>query len=114
MYMNEKDLQKLKEKLEKEAGEIEVELSSLKKHTDFGHSVDMEEETDDTEEFTNNLERTDVFKNRLADIELALDKINKGAYGTCENCKKEIILKLLEINPESRLCKECKLKTVKK
>lgn len=111
--INEKDLQLLKEKLEKEAGELDVEVSRHSKAPDFGDDVegeDMSEEADEAEETGNDLGITTSLKSRLADIELALDKINRNEYGKCENCGKDIPLELLKVDPESRLCKDCKLK----
>ena len=49
-----------------------------------------------------------TLRGHLADIDLALRKIQEGGYGVCEKCKKEIPLEILEVDPESRLCKECK------
>jgi len=77
---------------------------------DFGTEIDPDIETDESEEFSNQLAQAQVLKGRLADIELALSKIQKGTYGICENCKKEISSELLKIVPESQLCKECKQK----
>lgn len=111
--IKEKDLQSLKEQLEKEAGELDVEVSRHSKAPDFGDDVegeDMAEEADEAEETGNDLGITTSLKGRLADIELALDKMNRNEYGKCESCGEEISLDLLKVNPESRMCKECKLK----
>lgn len=110
--IKEKDLQSLKEQLEKEAGELDVEVSRHSKAPDFGDDVegeDMAEEADEAEETGNDLGITTSLKSRIADIELALDKMNRNEYGKCENCGEEISLDLLKVNPESRLCKNCKL-----
>lgn len=107
--MKPEDLQLLKEQLEKEAGELEPELSTAKKNAEFGSDNDhFDEEADEAEEFANNLGLQETLKERMADIELALEKMEKGAYGKCENCKKDISLEVLKIDPESRLCKDCK------
>ena len=44
----------------------------------------------------------------LAKIEEALQKIEQGVYGECENCGEEIGLKRLEARPVAELCIECK------
>ncbi len=110
--LTEKQLQELKEQLEKEAGELEAQLSSVSKNADFGSDseTDFSEEADEAEEFSNNLGMQDALKSRMQDIEAALDKINAGTYGKCENCGKDISLDVLKAVPESRLCKDCKLK----
>jgi DnaK suppressor protein len=44
----------------------------------------------------------------LAKIEEALQKIEQGIYGECENCGEEIGLKRLEARPVAELCIDCK------
>ena len=111
-HLSEKELQSLKEQLEKEAGELEAQLGSVSKDKDFGSDVesDFSEEADEAEEFSNDLGTKDVLKERLKDIETALDKMTRGEYGHCENCKKGISLEVLKADPESKFCKECKVK----
>ena len=109
--LTEKDLQLLKEQLEKEAGELEPQLSTAKKPVEFGSDNDhFDEEADEAEEFANNLGLQEALKERMADVELALEKMEKNAYGKCENCTEDISLEVLKVNPESRLCKDCKQK----
>jgi RNA polymerase-binding transcription factor DksA len=112
-YLTEKDLQELKERLEKEAGELEVQISAAKKMPEFGSDVESDfsgEEADEAEEYAKNLGLQDALKERLQDIESALEKMNKGEYGRCEKCGRDIPLEVLKISPESRFCKECKVK----
>ena len=111
MALDPKTLQQLKEQLEKEAGEIEAQLKEGKKTTNFGDDVesDFSEEADEAEELAQKTGVQEAFKDRLDDIERALDKMTKGQYGICEKCKMEIELKVLKVNPESRWCQACKL-----
>jgi DnaK suppressor protein len=44
----------------------------------------------------------------LKDIDNSLDKLNKGTYGTCEECEEKISEKRLEANPVARYCITCK------
>jgi DnaK suppressor protein len=44
----------------------------------------------------------------LAKIEEALQKIEQGVYGECENCGEEIGIKRLEARPVAELCIDCK------
>lgn len=41
-------------------------------------------------------------------IEDALARIEKGTYGICDTCGKEISIERLEVMPETTMCKECK------
>jgi RNA polymerase-binding transcription factor len=43
----------------------------------------------------------------LADIDAALQRIEHGGYGTCQQCDTAIPLERLEILPMSRLCMRC-------
>ncbi|MGI6778050.1 MAG: TraR/DksA C4-type zinc finger protein [Acetivibrionales bacterium] len=43
----------------------------------------------------------------LWEINHALEKIDKGTYGKCELCGKQIIKERLEAIPYARVCKEC-------
>ncbi|MBI2035345.1 MAG: hypothetical protein HYT12_01535 [Candidatus Liptonbacteria bacterium] len=107
-------LNQLKQKLEGEKETIEQEIKELEKAPDFGDSAaDPEaEEVDEAEEWSTNNALSQNLKVRLLEINSALSKIiNGGEYGICEKCGKEMEIGLLEIDPESRLCKECKLNT---
>ncbi|MDD5702788.1 MAG: TraR/DksA C4-type zinc finger protein [Dehalococcoidales bacterium] len=47
-------------------------------------------------------------KQQLADIEHALEKIDKGTYSLCDNCGKPIAEARLKAIPQASLCLECK------
>jgi DnaK suppressor protein len=90
---------------------IESKIKKLYKVPEFGSDVDSgEEESDESEEFGNQLSVAQEYKERLANIDTALKKIERKKYGVCERCGKKISLDVLKIAPESRLCKECKKK----
>lgn len=40
----------------------------------------------------------------LAEIDNALQRIEEGTYGLCEDCEEPIAVKRLELNPTARLC----------
>ena len=101
----------LEQKLTASEKELTPQVEKLGEVPDFGSDVDQDQETDESEAFGNQLSIYQTFKSWLADIESALRKIGKGKYGVCEKCGKEISADILKINPESRLCKECKKKT---
>ena len=110
--MLKKDLQQFKNQLDKEKQDIESELKKHKEMQRFGgtDTLDMDQETDESEAYLNQLSVMQTYKNRLGDINSALKKVKNGKYGVCEKCKKEISMKLLKIDPESRLCQDCKKK----
>jgi len=47
-------------------------------------------------------------RQRIHDIDVALDQIEKGAYGICMSCGEEIPPRRMEVRPFSRYCIECK------
>lgn len=109
--MNFEFLTYFKNQLIRLKGGIESRIKKLYKVPEFGSDVDSgEEESNESEEFGNQLSVAQTYKERLADIDTALGKIEKKKYGICEKCGKKISLDVLKVAPESRLCKECKKK----
>jgi DnaK suppressor protein len=108
--MAQEKLTSYKTQLEKERRLILEEIKKNEKPTDFGDDVDHgEEESDEAEELGNQLAVAQGLKARLDDIEVALEKIREGKYGICEKCGEKIEDEILDIDPESRLCKRDKL-----
>lgn len=99
-----------KKGLERERVLLIVEIGRNEKPVDFGSGMDhFDEEADETEEIGNQQAVAQDLKNRLDAIDIALEKIRAGSYGLCEQCKKDIEPVILDIDPESRFCKHCKL-----
>ncbi|MDP1688698.1 MAG: TraR/DksA C4-type zinc finger protein [bacterium] len=98
--------------LEDEKTILEQEIKDLEIAPDFGgNSTDIDtEESDESEAMGTNIALMQPLKVRLQEVNDALSKIVNGGYGVCEACKKEIDAELLGVNPESRLCRECKLR----
>lgn len=46
-------------------------------------------------------------QNILADVVNALERVEQGTYGTCEECHKAISPKRLEVVPYARFCVTC-------
>lgn len=119
--MNKKDLEYFKklllqkrEELLKELGYLkDASLSSTPKEASGEHSAyayhlaDLATDTDERE-------KAFLFSHRegryLYHLEQALERIEKGIYGICQECKKPISRERLEAVPHARLCIECKLK----
>jgi RNA polymerase-binding transcription factor DksA len=104
-------IEEYKKRLEKERTLLLAEIKQNERPTDFGSDTENpDEETDESEEFGNQLAIAQDLKNRLDEIDAALGKIYAGNYGICEKCGKPIGREVLDVIPESRLCKNCKLK----
>lgn len=118
--MDKKTIEELKQSLEQKKTELEKELGRFAEKDkklkgdwdtrfpsfDSGEtgSTALEEAADEVTEYSTLLPIEHNLELRLRDINLALEKIKKGNYGQCENCRKEIPLERLEVSPEARLC----------
>jgi RNA polymerase-binding protein DksA len=81
------------------------------KFPDFGDKLD--ENALEVGEYTTNLATEKVLQDSLRDIENALQRIEKGTYGVCKYCGKEINEKRLLARPVASACIECKNKLQK-
>jgi RNA polymerase-binding transcription factor DksA len=57
--------------------------------------------------YTNSLALEDSLEKKLADVNVALGKIENGHYGRCVNCHQEIPRERLEALPTAKICLEC-------
>lgn len=98
--------------LEQQRVSLTRHIEELERTPDMGDDVDsLEEEADETRELGNQMAVSQEYREQLAEVESALRKIEKGEYGICEQCGKLIEDEVLQVAPESRLCRECKLKS---
>ncbi len=105
------DIQKLEAQLVKDKEKIWKEIQELEHPTNFGEEPGSdlgEKESDEDEELENTSSSADALRNRLADIEDAINKIKTGEYGICEECGRAIEAEVLHAAPESGLCLEDK------
>lgn len=113
------DTQHFKEKLEAERLQIEGELKSAGRLVNEetgdweGAAPEMDtmppqaewtEAADKIEEFETNRDITEKLEIRWKEIKHALEKIDRGTYGTCEVSGEEIEKDRLEANPAARTC----------
>lgn len=102
-------LTKFKNQLIRLKNFLEGRVKKLQKVPDFGDDIDSgDEEAQETEEFGTQLSIAQDYKEKIADIDMALEKIKKQKYGICEKCGESISADVLKVAPESKLCKECK------
>lgn len=112
------DIDAIKEQLLKEKARLEKELGIIvhdRPHEtdDFDGSFrDMGDEVDDNvhevEEFTVNKSIEIGLESTLRDTKKALDRLEKGNYGICKYCDKEIEIQRLMARPTSSSCVSCK------
>ena len=82
--------------------------------TEDGANQDSSDEDGFGEGDTLNVERDRLLvvaseaKERVAEIDAALARVEAGTYGVCEACHKPIAKARLEVVPEATLCVNCK------
>lgn len=120
--MEKEKLEQLVKKLEDEKSDIIKTLRSIEEN-EYNDSLQTytselslyDNHPADVGSETFEMEKTYALKgqqlHRLQEIEQALDKIEKGDYGKCSICGKEIKLERLEAYPEADTCIECSKST---
>ena len=53
---------------------------------------------------------TEAERSRVEAVDKALERVDKGNYGECESCEKDIPLARLKALPFARLCVDCQSK----
>ena len=94
-------------KLAEERAQIEAELSHLRELMQA--EVDVEPDEGDSEVFERekNAVLIGVLERRLSDIDTALKSMEKGEYGICQRCGKQIEPERLEVKPDATMCLSC-------
>ncbi|MDO8668162.1 MAG: TraR/DksA family transcriptional regulator [bacterium] len=121
--MDKKIIEKIKKDLLARKKQIVEDLESYTKndthekdehHAKFPNYGDKNDENvQEIDEYTTNLATEKVLEGTLRDIDNALGRISKGAYGICKYCKKEIGEKRLLARPVANTCVACKIKMQK-
>ncbi len=95
--------------LEEERKKLARTLIKEERPEDFGDDVDdFNEETDESTSFANRLSVGQSMRDRLNEIDAALNRMATGEYGLCVKCNGTISEKILSLVPESSLCESCK------
>jgi DnaK suppressor protein len=111
----------VRNRLEAEKKRIEVELEQLKSSdiiderregSPFGK---REEEATESMELEKRLVLESRLQNLLAEVTKAIEKLDSGTYGICDNCGTTIDPARMEALPQAILCVNCrqKMKNVK-
>jgi len=100
---------KLLEEQKRIMGELERLREALKVEVD----VDAEEGDPDLIEREKNVALVSQLEVKLAHVQAALRSIEKGKYGICERCGKEIPIERLEVRPDASLCVTCQAEVEK-
>jgi len=115
--LDSKTIEELKQKLLAEKKRLEKNLApdeSAKPGVDREYQTkfseierDEEENADEMEIYESSLATGETLKTELQKINSALEAIEKGTYGVCSNCQKEIPLERLMTYPQADTCLSC-------
>ena len=106
-----KQREKLKtehKRLTEELAQLETNKSSAEERREGSPFGKREEEATETLELEKRLTLENRVRQEIATVEHALEKIEKGTYGLCDNCGKKIAPERLEALPQASLCLNCK------
>lgn len=117
MTIDKETLEELKNSLLKEKEELESNLGKIAKPVDKEEGdyetsfedigTDKDDNATEVDQYTQNLGVESTLEKNLQDVLDALEKMEKGTYGLCEKCGKEIPLERLKANPSARTCTTC-------
>lgn len=117
MALELKTIEELKGQLLREKAELEKNLSKIARSVDnkgdyettFDEiGYDREDNATEVDEYSDTLPVEVTLEKKLQEVRDALERIEKGTYGKCANCDKEISLERLQANPAAKSCIECK------
>ncbi|HEV7886943.1 MAG TPA: TraR/DksA family transcriptional regulator [Acidimicrobiales bacterium] len=94
-------LEEERDSLRTQLAELGFGGAGLNYDSNFADSSQVTAERGETEALTAKLRET------LDEVELALEKLGGGQYGTCEDCGNEINPARLEAKPAARFCIDC-------
>jgi DnaK suppressor protein len=106
------DLEEIREKLEKEHQELLARIAEKTAdasggnvinpdRTDLARSYDLRQRDSALESWA---------ERNLTRVEQALDRLDQGTYGFCENCGEPISADRLKALPHATMCMKCKSK----
>jgi DnaK suppressor protein len=110
----EEDLQVARKRLQEEEAIVLAELADLGFTADGKVDIHLDEGFADAAQTTSERARVislaEGLHQRLENVQAALGRIEKGTYGKCERCGKDIAPERLEAVPAAKLCIACKSK----
>jgi DnaK suppressor protein len=95
-------------RLSDELAQLQNNASSAEERREGSPFGKREEEATETLELEKRLALENRVRQEMAKVEHALDKIQQGTYGLCDNCGKPINPERLEALPQATMCLDCK------
>ena len=95
-------------RLTDELAQLETNKSTAEERREGSPFGKREEEATETLELEKRLTMENRIRQEMAAVKHALEKIDNGTYGLCDNCGKKIDPQRLEALPQASLCLNCK------
>jgi DnaK suppressor protein len=106
-------LESERERLLAELANSQTNVQSADERREGSPFGKREEEATESFELEKRLALEKQTRASLAEVEHALEKLNKGTYGLCDVCGQPISPERLEAMPQANLCMTCKAKYAK-
>lgn len=110
MALDQNTLQELKTKLLDEKARLTGELTRFAKpvgqdnfettYQDMG--ADRDDNATEVEEYSDNVALENTLEHQLKEVDAALDRMEQGTYGVCEETGQEIPVERLRVYPAAR------------
>ncbi|MBP9690460.1 TraR/DksA C4-type zinc finger protein [Candidatus Woesebacteria bacterium] len=106
-------------KLQKEKISAEASIETLKASDPFADpdyatdNASVDTDVREQESHQRIMAEIDSLEHRISDINESIERAEKGVYGVCKRCNKEIPPKRLELLPESIYCVTCESELTK-
>jgi DnaK suppressor protein len=97
-----------RKRLNDELSQMQTNASTAEERREGSPFGKREEEATETLELEKRLALENRIRQELAKVEHALEKIQSGTYGICDNCGKPIDPGRLEALPQAAVCMNCK------
>ncbi|OGO32251.1 MAG: molecular chaperone DnaK [Chloroflexi bacterium RBG_16_56_11] len=101
-------LESERKRLADELIQLQLTASSTEERREGSPFGKREEEATETLELEKRLVLENRLRQEIAAVDHALDKLDKGTYGLCDNCGQPIDPARLEALPQANLCMTCK------
>ena len=105
------DLDQIEADLRTQLADIQGRLAEMKKPPERGSTIGFGKRIGDgTSEAVSRITEVAMADNlevTAGRVERALEKLEEGTYGTCDNCGKQIAAGRLKVSPASSLCIDC-------
>lgn len=109
--MDREQLSAAKEELERLRSEVLREVRATgdaSRQFDTGDVPDIGDMSTQTYDRDVLYNLSEVHRQKIRDIDAALEQLEQGEYGICARCGEEIAPKRLKVRPFSRYCVDCK------